>query len=97
MENRFTQFKNMDQWTADMLNDAYQAVNVTQSWDNMKNFTGESFMFSSEPWISNVMTAMHLRDQHSGASFGWTMRQIEFIAKEGWEAYVELKKKNEST
>jgi hypothetical protein len=94
MENRFSQFKNMDQWTADMLNDAYQAVTVTQSWDSMKNFAGESFMFGKEPWISNVMTAMQHRDSHSGASFGWTMRQIEYIAKEGWDAYVELKNKH---
>ena len=27
---------------------------------------------------------------HSGASFGWTMRQLEFISKEGWNNYVKL-------
>jgi hypothetical protein len=89
MENRFSQFKRLSEWEANLLNDAYQAVTVTGNWDSMKNFVGESFMFSSEPWISNVMSAMQHRDQHSGASFGWTMRQMETIAKRGWDEYAD--------
>jgi hypothetical protein len=27
---------------------------------------------------------------HSGSSYGWTMRQIEYIAKNGWDAFVDL-------
>ncbi len=87
-ENRFLQFKQLSPWEADMLNDAYQAITVTGSWDKIKTFKGESFMFSSEPWLSNVMTAMHLRDSHSGASFGLTMRAMEHIAKYGWDKYA---------
>ena len=85
--NRFSEIQGLDKWDAEMLNDAYGAITTTQSWDKMKNFNGESFMFSSEPWISNVMAAMHQRDNHSGASFGWTMRQMESIAKRGWEEH----------
>ena len=87
-ENRFSELPGLTEWDADMFNDAYQAVSTTGNWDNMKNFKGESFMFSQEPWISNVMTAMHHRDQHSGASFGFTMRTMEYIAKNGWDSYV---------
>ena len=71
-----------------MLNDAYQAISVTGNWDNMKYFMGKSFALNSEPWIVNVATAMQYRDSHSGTSFGLTMRAMEKIAKEGWEAYV---------
>lgn len=88
MENRFSQFKKLSSWEADMLNDAYQAITVTGNWDNMKNFAGESFMFSREPWISNIMTSMQHRDQHSGGSFGFTMRTMEYIAKHGWDSYA---------
>lgn len=88
-------FKNLglDSWDAEMLNDAYGAITATDSWDKMKNFNGESFMFNSEPWISNILTAMQYRNNHSGASYGWTMRQMEYIAKNGWEAYVDLRRK----
>ena len=27
---------------------------------------------------------------HSGSSFGWTMRQLESISKNGWDNYVKL-------
>ena len=88
MENRFSQFKRFDEWDAEMLNDAFNAITVTESWGHMKNFNGESFMFASKPWITNILTAMHHRDRHSGASFGWTMRHMECIAKEGWDIYA---------
>lgn len=88
MANRFSNLNGLSEWEADMLNDAYQAISVTGNWDNMKYFSGESFAFSSEPWIVNVATAMQYRDSHSGLSFGLTMRAMEKIAKEGWEGYV---------
>lgn len=28
---------------------------------------------------------------HSGSSYGWTMRNMEYIAKNGWDAYVKFK------
>ena len=86
--NRFSELPKMSASDAEMLNDAYQAITVTGSWPSMKAFSGESFMFSREPFIANIMNAMAWRDQHSGASFGCTMRVMEFIAKNGWEAYV---------
>jgi hypothetical protein len=88
MDNRFSQFTQLSKWEADLLNDAYQAVTVTGNWDSMKNFAGESFMSSSEPWTVNVMTAMQYRNHPSGASLSWSMRTIESIAKEGWNTYA---------
>ncbi len=74
-----------------MLNDAYQAVTVTGSWPFLKNFSGESFMFSNDPAVHNIMNAMTLRDDHSGASFGLTMRAMQYIALHGWDAYREAR------
>jgi hypothetical protein len=94
--NRFTGLPGLSAWDAEMLNDAYHATTVTNSWDSIKNFKGESFMFSREPFVANIMNAMALRDQHSGASFGLTMRVMQFIATHGWDDYVESRKENRS-
>ena len=87
MANRFSEL-GLSEWESDILNDAYQAISVTGNWNNMKHFMGDSFVFDLVPWLVNVATAMQYRDSHSGTSFGLTMRIMEKIAKEGWEAYV---------
>jgi len=28
---------------------------------------------------------------HSGVSYAWTMRQMEYIAKNGWDAFAKLR------
>jgi hypothetical protein len=51
---------------------------------------GKGFMFSNPPpKLQHINNKIHeLYDGHSGGSYGWTMRQIEDIAKNGWEAWV---------
>jgi hypothetical protein len=45
-------------------------------------------MFSEKPaWFSLIDKAVKY-DGHSGASHGWTMRCIDYIAKHGWENFV---------
>jgi len=75
-------------YEAAMLADAYNAVRVTESWENFRNFSEESFMFSRSAWLNKVQAEMKMMDDHSGSSYGCTMRVIEFIAKNGWETYV---------
>ena len=72
----------------EMLDDAYKAVSVSESWDAMKQEpSGGGFMFSEDAWISQINR--HIKyDGHSGSSYGWTMRQMQFIALNGWDAYV---------
>lgn len=84
----FASIPGMSSFEAAMLSDAYNAVTVTESWDNFRNFSEESFMFSSAPWLSKVQAEMKLMDQHSGGSYGWTMRIIEHIARHGWDTYA---------
>jgi len=77
--------------TRDMLINGYQSVSLLELWDYMKK-KQESFMWSSDKeifMISDKMTELgyHL---HSGFSFGWTMRQIQYIAIHGEQNYIKL-------
>lgn len=72
-----------------MLSDAYMAVTKADKWEWLKNAEVDSFMFGHAPEIREIQKNMAILDMHSGASFGLTMRTIEYIAKNGWESYVE--------
>ena len=72
-----------------MLADAYQAIAATDMWDYMRLPTTpgkDGFMFSSAIELAVINAAMKYTG-HSGASYGWTMRQMEAIAKEGLDVY----------
>ncbi len=74
----------------EMLEDAFQAVTAADAWELLKHpsVPGEGgFMFSSNPDILRISSLMKF-EGHSGGSFGMTMRQMEYIAKHGWESYV---------
>ena len=84
----FAAIPEMDSWEAQMLKDIYDAVSELNMWENMYNFSDQSFMFSRSTWISEVQDKMKLMSTHSGCSYGICMRIIESIAKNGWDAYV---------
>jgi hypothetical protein len=74
------------------------AVDQTGLWDWLKNYEvnlKNGFMFASDPEI-NVIGNMMEKDGapyqqgHSGASFGLTMRNLFYIAQNGFEAYKAL-------
>ncbi len=72
-----------------MLEDGYKTVTDLDMWNWMATFTpeeGKGFMYSNHENINKIGKAM--KTGHSGASFGWTMRNMEAIAKDGWETYV---------
>jgi hypothetical protein len=72
-----------------MLKDAYQAITKTDLWDWMREFhpkESEGFMFTQHPNLDRLNAEMKYTG-HSGASFGWTMRVMEGIAKKGWDAH----------
>ena len=74
-----------------MLINAHQAITLTESWGYMRTFSSnQSFMFSNSPTISTITKKMSQLgyDGHSGSSFGWTMRQMEFLAKNGKQAFL---------
>jgi len=85
-----------------MVEDAFQAMEkVEGSWAYLsrpevpEKDTG--FMFSRDPIVRQISEEVDKNSQigHSGSSYGWTMRQIEFIAKHGWDDYVKNCVKNQ--
>ena len=68
--------------------DAYRAVTVAEAWPLMTEDPGEGgFMFSTKDAYKTIRSHMELGYEHSGSSYGWTMRQIQFIAQNGMDAY----------
>ena len=70
-----------------MLRDAFQAITVCDLWDWLRTYTpepGRGFMFGNHPNQERINQAMTYTG-HSGASYAWTMRAMEDIAKNGWE------------
>jgi len=73
------------------LQDAYDAITRLNLWKELSEFTpnkDEGFMFTSDPLLTKINSEMKLLGGHSGSSYGWTMRSMEFIAKYGWKAYI---------
>jgi hypothetical protein len=79
-----------DSWQREMLVNAWQAINVTETWDFVKQDI-ESFMWSNDPriWtITRKMEELGYRG-HSGSSFGCTMRTMQYIANHGEKKFKE--------
>jgi nanoRNase/pAp phosphatase (c-di-AMP/oligoRNAs hydrolase) len=77
-----------DVWMREMLVNAWQAITITETWDFVREDT-DSFMFSRDPRIEIITNKMVELGYggHSGASFGCTMRNMQFIAKYGEEKF----------
>jgi len=76
-------------YEATMLQDAHNAITKAGLWDWLKEFEphpNEGFMFSSDINLAIITTNMNY-EGHSGASFGWTMRAMHDIARNGWESH----------
>ena len=71
-----------------MLQNAYEAITLTNTWEFVRKDI-ESFMLSKSPEIKIITKKMIELGYcgHSGFSFGWTMRQMQFIAKNGEQEY----------
>jgi hypothetical protein len=93
-----------DSWSEDMIRDGMRAiiraghycsdpaVDPNSVWTHLSNYSPPSdrgFMFSygDDRLVTLVQDNMEIG--HSGCSMGWTMRQIEFIAKNGAPAHRE--------
>lgn len=72
-----------------MLEDADKAITECGLWDWLRDYTpedGKGFMFSEHPNLTRINNAMKYGG-HSGSSYGWTMRNMEYIAKHGWTLF----------
>jgi hypothetical protein len=81
-----------------MLQDADSAITQCNLWEWLRDYTpeeGKGFMFSEHPNLVKINAAMKFGG-HSGSSYGWTMRQMEYIAKHGWTLF-EFTRRNQNT
>lgn len=93
-----------DKWSEDMIRDGMRAIirvgrlpdiksKKINVWKYLSEYSPPSqhgFQFSAgdDDIVSQVQN--HMEVGHSGASMGWTMRNIEFIAKNGLPAHREM-------
>lgn len=71
-----------------MLTNAYNAINLTELWDFVSSDI-ESFSFSNDSRLYEISSMMKKLgyDGHSGSSFGWTMRSMQYIARNGLDKF----------
>ena len=74
----------------EMFLNAYQAIQLTETWDFMKQDINSYTSSNSNEvkLISNKMSELGY-NYHSGSSFGWIMRHMQIIAQNGLEAHKE--------
>ena len=75
-----------------MLEDAYAAVTITQSWIVLQaNRDDGTFEFSKAALdtMKKINTAMKY-PEHSGTSYGWTIKCILYIGAYGWDSFVDI-------
>ena len=72
-----------------MYSTAFDAITQLELWPFIREFQQESFMFSSSPEVSRISERISQLGYggHSGCSFGFTMRAMEYIAKNGLDRY----------
>jgi hypothetical protein len=76
--------------TEKMMSDAYKATTLAEAWEHMKEEPGDGgYMYSNtlHESVKNISKFIKY-DGHSGGSYAWTLRQIQYIAVNGWENYI---------
>jgi hypothetical protein len=86
---------NLPEWDREMIESGFQAISsVEGGWDFLKTYDppqNEGFMFVSNPpaKLKEIESAViNAYSGHSGASYGITMRILQYIGKYGWDVYA---------
>jgi hypothetical protein len=81
-----------DAHTAYMLNDAWHAVNVNEAWAELAKgpeSRAHGYMFSTPSALRKKVDDSLKYRGHSGASYGYTMRAMEGLARKvHWQRWV---------
>jgi hypothetical protein len=74
-----------------MYETAFNSITQLELWDYMKNFDAKNFMFSNNEEIQRIYNKIEELgyNGHSGSSFGFIMRSMEYIAKNGLTKFEE--------
>jgi hypothetical protein len=75
-----------------MYESAFNAITQLELWDFMKNFKGESFMFSNSSEVEQIYKKIEELGYcgHSGGSFGCILRDMQYIAINGIASFQEI-------
>jgi len=81
-----------DEASKECLIAAFKAVNEAKGWNYLKTFeppADRGFMFCEPtPELIRINAAIYkYYDDHTGSTYAWTMRCMQFIAKNGWDAF----------
>ena len=87
-----------DKDAREMLRTAYEAINATNTWDYIGSDVVGGFMFRNDPQQKQIYAKIeelgyHL---HSGASFAFTLRQMQRLHLLGGYDVYEKTMKNEA-
>ena len=86
--NKFAFIEDID--SREYLQSAHQAITSCELWDWLRDYNTNAFMWDRSPELAIIKEKMRedpINGNHSGASYGWTMRQMEAVAKSGYDAY----------
>ena len=74
-----------------MMDHAYKETTKLNLWDFFKQESPPDdlgYMFWDCSELDELRDTLDELDGHSGASLGYCLRSIEYIAKQGWNSYV---------
>lgn len=78
-----------DNMTRMMMEDMWAAVTAAEAWDDIKADPGDGgFMFGARDLTTRITAKLNDRVGHSGASFAYTLRYLQAIARDGWASWV---------
>jgi len=80
----------VDKTSKTCLYSGYKAVAEVNGWEYLKTFDPPNGFAFCEPTdeLRRINSAISKHyDGHSGSSYNWTMRCMQFIAKNGWYAF----------
>ena len=88
------EFEFVDEWSRPYFQSAHQAISRCELWNWLHNFEPEEdkgFMFTRDvpelKRLNNELQKDPVNGGHSGASYAITMRNMEYIAKNGYDAF----------
>jgi hypothetical protein len=88
------EFEFTDEWSRPYFQSAHQAISRCELWNWLRKFEPEQdkgFMFTSDvPQLDRLREELEkdpVNGGHSGSSYAITMRNMEYIAKNGYNAF----------
>ena len=89
-----------DESTREFLKSAHKAISICELWNWIRIYEpppNEGFMLSIKPELNRIKQEMWkdpINGFHSGSSFGCIMRDMEYIAKHGYENFKRTSQTN---